>query len=447
MADRSGDSVGGRVRRYTRVGRAMGSVAIKAAGGRVMGQPLKSAINASELRVALGGLKGPLMKVAQILSTVPDLLPEAYAREFAQLQSNAPSMGWPFVRRRMAGELGPDWMTRFGSFERNAVAAASLGQVHRATTPNGQAIACKLQYPDMSAAVEADLRQLKLIFQIYRRYDKVIDPSDIHTELAERLREELDYVREARHMALYRAMLANETEVHVPDVIESLSTARLLSMSWLRGEPVMGFAERSLEVRNTVALNMFRAWYAPFYGYGIIHGDPHLGNYTVRDDLGINLLDFGCIRVFPPSFVRAVIDLYKALRDDNQDLAVYAYETWGFRNLGHDMIGILNKWAHFLYGPLMKDTVRPIQEEGGVVYGAQVASNVYRELRKVGGVKPPREFVLMDRAAIGLGSVFTHLNAEVNWHRLFHDLIGDFDEGALARCQADILANVGLGTG
>lgn len=444
VADRDTDSVGGRLRRYARVGRAMGSVAVKAAGGRMRGQPISSTVNASELREALGGLKGPLMKVAQILSTVPDLLPDDFAKELIQLQSNAPSMGWPFVKRRMTGELGSDWMERFGSFEREAVAAASLGQVHRATTVDGETIACKLQYPDMAAAVEADLKQLKIVFQIYRRYDKAIDPSDIHTELSDRLREELDYVREARHMALYRDMLKAEDQVYVPHVIDDLSTSRLLSMSWLDGERILGFAERPLEERNRVALNMFRAWYAPFYGYGVIHGDPHLGNYTVRDDLGINLLDFGCIRVFPPPFVRAVIDLYKALRDDDEDLAIHAYETWGFVDLDRDMIEILNMWARFLYGPLMKDTVRPIQEDGGIVYGAQVASNVHAELRRGGGVKPPREFVLMDRAAIGLGSVFTHLNAEINWYRLFHELIDGFDEKILADRQANALKSAGL---
>lgn len=444
MADSDIDSFGGRVRRYARVSRAMGSVAVKAAGGRVRGQPFSSAINASELREALGGLKGPLMKVAQILSTVPDLLPDEVSRELIQLQSNAPAMGWPFVRRRMTGELGPEWMDCFESFEREAIAAASLGQVHRATTVDGEPLACKLQYPDMAAAVEADLKQLKLVFQIYRQYDKAIDPSDIHTELSERLREELDYDREARHMALYRNMLADEEHVHVPDVYEDISTDRLLSMSWLDGRPILEYKDASLEERNQLAMNMFRAWYVPFYNYGVIHGDPHLGNYSVRDDLGINLLDFGCIRVFPPSFVRAVIDLYRALREDDEDLAVQAYETWGFKNLDREMIDILNQWARFLYGPLMKDTVRPIQEEGGIVYGAQVASKVHAELRTVGGVKPPREFVLMDRAAIGLGSVFTHLNAEINWYRLFHDLIENFDEDTLAKRQKTALDAVDL---
>ena len=201
----------------------------------------------------------------------------------------------------------------------------------------------------------------------------------------------------------------------------------------------MESVDANLENRNAVALNMFRAWYVPLYSYGVIHGDPHLGNYTVRADNSINLLDFGCIRAFRPKFVRAVIDLYRAIKDDNQELAVHAYKTWGFVNLKKEVIEILNQWARFLYKPLLEDRIMPIQETGGVAYGAGVAAKVQRELREKGGVAPPREFVLMDRAAIGLGSVFTHLKAEINWHRMFHSLIDDFDEKELEERQAKAL--------
>ncbi len=437
MADQN--SLTGRVRRYAKVGAAAGGLAAKVAGNRFFGMAIDRAEHAAELQAALGGLKGPLMKVAQIMSTVPDMLPEEYVAELGRLQTNAPAMGWPFVKRRMATELGPDWQSRFASFEHQAAAAASLGQVHRATTLEGDDLACKLQYPDMASAVEADLKQLKVVFSIYHRYDKALDPSNIHAELSERLREELDYGREARNMRLYGRMLENEAGVHVPVPVDDLSTARLLSMSWLTGEPLMSFVEHHAEARNQLAENMFRAWYVPLYMYGVIHGDPHLGNYTVRDDFTVNLLDFGCVRIFKPSFIRAVIDLYKALRDEDEALAVHAYETWGFTNLDRQVIDILNQWARFLYAPLLKDEVTSIQETGGVAYGAGVAAKVHRELREVGGVRPPREFVLMDRAAIGLGSVFTHLKAEINWHRMFHGLIDGFEEAELEKRQAKAL--------
>lgn len=437
--DSERNSLGGRMRRYAKVGTAVGGLAARVAGQRYLGLGPGAGGHAGELTAALGGLKGPLMKVAQILATIPDALPKEYAQELQQLQSNAPPMGWLFVKRRMAAELGPDWRSRFADFAHEAAAAASLGQVHRATSKDGTALACKLQYPDMQSAVEADLKQLKLAMSVYERYDKAISTSRMYEELSARLREELDYDLERRHMALYAHMLAGESGVHVPAAVPELSTRRLLTMSWLDGAPLLSVTGEDLDFRNRVALNMFRAWYVPFYFFGSIHGDPHLGNYSVRPDGSVNLLDFGCVRVFRPSFVEGVIDLYKALRDGDDELAVHAYTIWGFENLTKDKIEVLNLWARFIYAPLMEDRQRPIQETNNGMYGREVAEKVHAELRRIGGVAPPREFVLMDRAAIGLGSVFLHLKAEINWYRMFHELIADFDAKALAKRQAEAL--------
>ena len=444
VRDSEGDSLGGRVRRYAKVGTAVGGLAARLAGDRMFGISVDRPGHAKDLKNALGGLKGPLMKVAQILATIPEALPQEYVDELMQLQANAPAMGWLFVKRRMAAELGPDWQGHFDSFEHQATAAASLGQVHRASL-NGLALACKLQYPDMNSAVEADLAQLKLIFSIYGRYDRTIDTTHIHTEISERLREELDYHREGRHMALFAEILKGERDIHVPTVVPELSTGRLLTMNWLDGQPLLAFREADLETRNTVALNMFRAWYVPFYNSGVIHGDPHLGNYSVRENMDINLLDFGCIRVFDGKFVQGVIDLYRAMRDGDRDLAVHAYETWGFAGLSNEVIETLNLWANFVYGPLLEDRSRRIREDDAAgVYGRDVAEKVHRGLRELGGVQPPREFVFMDRAAIGLGGVFMHLNAEVNWYREFHQLIDDFDLAKMRRRQSRLLKNFDL---
>jgi len=444
MSSSEDNRLGGRVRRYAQVSSRVGRLAASLAGERYLGVSLNRKRHAQELRRALGGLKGPLMKVAQLLSTIPDALPAEYAAELRQLQANAPSMGWLFVKRRMGMELGSSWLEQFDSFDRQAARAASLGQVHRAVALDGRELACKLQYPDMSSAVEADLQQLKLIFAIYRRYDSGIDPSEIHREISDRLREELDYQREARHIHLYRHMLSEEQGVSTPDVVEELSTARLLTMTWLSGRPLLDFEDSSAAVRNQLAHNMFRAWYVPFYYYGVIHGDPHLGNYTVADDYGINLLDFGCVRIFECRFVKGVIDLYRALLKDDEELAVSAYESWGFDSLSREMVEVLNVWAAFIYAPLMEDRTRKIDDGDSTRYGASVASKVHSELRRIGGVRPPREFVLVDRAAIGLGSVFMHLKAEINWHQTFENLIDGFKADELAKRQKLALKHAGL---
>ncbi|MCB9983916.1 MAG: AarF/ABC1/UbiB kinase family protein [Rhodospirillales bacterium] len=442
------NTIGTKLSRYGKVSGTMAGLAAKLAGEKFLGIKIERDEHAQALMMALGNLKGPLMKVGQILATIPEALPPEYANAFQQLQSDAPPMGWPFVRRRMKTELGPNWESLFENFEREAAAAASLGQVHKGLAKNGQAIAIKLQYPDMQSAIDTDLNQLKIIFGIYERYDKAIQTSQIHAELAERLREELDYAREARHCKLYEYMLKDEPGVHIPHVYDDLSTDRLLTTSWMDGNKILTYKDAPQEQRNRIAMNMFRAWYVPLYYYGTIHGDPHLGNYSVRDDDSLNLLDFGCVRVFPPEFVGGVIDLYNALMNKDTALAVHAYETWGFKDLSKDQVETLNIWAEFLYGPIMDDKVRAIGHANGAVYGRDTAEKVHKKLRELGkargGITIPREFVFMDRAALGLGSVFIHLNAQINWYRVFNELIADFDLDALTTRQNKTLDRFGL---
>lgn len=438
-----------RALRYTRVATNIGGVAARILGSRLLGQDDADARHATALTQALGGLKGPLMKVAQLLATVPDALPADYASELATLQSNAPPMGAAFVKRRMVAELGVDWRTHFTSFDLQPTAAASLGQVHRATDLAGQALAVKLQYPDMASAVEADLNQLDLLFALHRQFDSAVDTREIAKEIAARIREELDYQREAKHAALYQAILADEPLVRVPHIRQEFSTARLLAMEWLEGKKILDFKAASQDIRNHLATAMFRAWWLPFSRFGVIHGDPHLGNYTVFEEdnapAGINLLDYGCIRIFPPRFVGGVVDLYRGLLANDQDRIVHAYETWGFKGLTSELIETLNLWARFIYGPLLDDRRRTVAD--GVKpgeYGRREAFSVHKALKEKGPVTVPREFVFMDRAAIGLGGVFLHLDAELNFYQLFNEAIDSFSIETVAARQAAALKAVGL---
>ncbi|WP_111388729.1 ABC1 kinase family protein, partial [Rhodoplanes serenus] len=407
---------------------------------------------AADLAAALGGLKGPIMKVAQLMATIPDLLPPEYAAELAKLQSEAPPMGWAFVKRRMQAELGPDWQAKFATFEHKPAAAASLGQVHRARAHDGALLACKLQYPDMQSAVEADLQQLGWLFALHRRMDPAIDTSEIAKEIAARVREELDYAREAKHVRLYKTVLADVPIVRVPGVRPELSTKRLLTLDWLDGDKLLAFKTADIETRNRLATALYRAWWLPFSRFGVIHGDPHLGNYTAYakpdgEVVGINLLDYGCIRIFPPRFVSGVVDLYHGLQKNDRTQIVAAYEAWGFRGLSHELIDILNIWAKFIFGPVMEDRVRTIAD--GVKpgeYGRREAFVVHRALKEKGPVTIPQEFVFMDRAAIGLGGVFLHLDSRLNYHRLFNEAIENFSVAEVAERQRVALADAGLPT-
>jgi len=437
-----------RAGRYARLGANAGALAVRIGANRLLGG--ERGANAQALARALGSLKGPMMKVAQMMATIPEALPADYAEALMGLQAQAPAMGAGFVRRRMQAELGANWRARFGQFDLTPAAAASLGQVHRATTVEGEALGCKLQYPDMASAVEVDLGELELIFSLHRRMGPAIDTRDIAREIGARIREELDYTREAKIARLYALMLADRPLVRVPRVFPNLSTRRLLTLEWLDGAPLVAFETAERAERNHIALGLFDAWWRPFSRFGVIHGDPHLGNYSICNEAGrveaVNLFDYGCVRIFPPSFVGGVLELYHGLKRDDEARIVHAYEIWGFARLSRAAIAALNIWARFIYGPLVDDRVRTIAD--GVKpgdYGRREAFAVVKALKAQGGaIKVPREFVFMDRAAIGLGGAFLRLRAELNFHRLFEEAIEGFNVERVARKQRDALAAVGL---
>ena len=439
MSDISSDETLKGTRRNLKIGSTAGSVLFNQLRQRT-GFGGDREREAQALKEALGTLRGPLVKFAQLIASLPDLLPPEYARELAELQSNAPPMGRPFVKRRMAHELGQGWRKRFAEFDLEPKAAASLGQVHLGQMHDGREVACKLQYPGMQDTVEADLKQAGWLLNMFERYEGSVRTGRIVEELKERIFEELDYSLEFRRIAMYREMLADEPGVHVPEPIEELSTGRLLTAEWLPGRPIMEAAEYPQEVRDEIATQMFRLWYKPLYDYAVIHGDPHFGNYTIREDRSINLLDYGCIRVFPASFVEGVIRLYEALRDNDRDKAAYAYRCWNFQNLSNELVDALNDWARFIYGPVLKDSAQSVNSTNNVETGRRKVEEVRKLLKEAGGVEMPREFVFMDRASVGLGALFMRLDAHVNWHRLFNEMVEGFDVDTVAARQKDLLA-------
>ena len=425
------DKFSKRASRYIQLTGQVGGLLTKLGANRFLGVNIDKDKHALNLKKDLGEIKGPFMKIAQFISMIPDALPIEYSNQLMQLQSHAPSMGELFVKRRMENELGENWKNFFLDFNTSASYAASLGQVHKAKLKNGDLVACKLQYPDMQSAVNVDLNQFRIILNLFEKYNKAIKTKKIFLEIKDRLVEEIDYENEINNIKIFKKIFEFNKFVNIPKIYRNCSTKRLITMGWLEGQSLdemLRYSKNKKNLSERIATNIFNTWYMPFYKFCVIHGDPHFGNYSFKKNGDINLFDFGCVRFFPIKFVKAVLNLYYALEKKDEDLMVEAYKTWGFKKINKKLIKVLNLWASYIYGPLLEDKKRLIQGEKKKGYGFDIVNNVYKELRKIGGVEPPKEFVFMDRAAIGMGSLFMKLDVKLNWHNLFKNLIKDFDE-------------------
>lgn len=409
-----------KVMRLSKTTHVAGGMVTRMIGENYFNIPIKDDEYAKLLLDTLGQLKGPLMKAAQFLCTIPDALPKEY-EQLLLLQSQAPAMGVPFVKRRLTNELGADWQKHFSSFDMKAHAAASLGQVHKATLTNGDCVAVKLQYPGMDGVMQSDLQQLKLFFSVYEHFAKAIQTENIFQEIQDHLKIELDYTQERANMAFYEHFFKDNPAVLVPKSYPDLSTNRLLTMSWMAGDSILD--AKFIPHKDYLGGLLFESWYAPLYQKGVLHGDPHPGNYFISSNNQLMLLDFGCIRRFDAVFLDGVKNLYYALLSNDQDRAVHAYTQWGFKNLSKELIEIITQWAKLLYDPLLDNRIRFIQEAKGGKESYEMAKAVHAKLRETGGICPPREFVFMDRAAVGIGAVLMRLQSKNNWHKIFSQMI------------------------
>lgn len=380
---------------------------------------LLSVFDVSKLTNDLGALKGPIMKAAQFLSTIPGAIPTKYADKLISLQTNAPPMNINLVREQIEKELGQNWISYFNSFEENSCSAASLGQVHKANY-KGKTVACKIQYPSMDKVINADLKIIKFVLNTLYKFQSAIDHSRIFIELEEYLNKELDYELELSNMQRYGDIFKNNDFIIIPKPYPAISTKKFLVMDFIVGNSILD-EKYSTDEKHSLAKKLFKSWYYPFYKHGLLHADPHPGNYKISDELKIQLLDFGCIREFEEKSINAVKLLYEGLKHQNVKTQKDAYYELGFEDL--TITDVLNEWAKLLFGPLLHNKIRPIQPNFNAKHGFETACIVYKKLKAAGGVCPPREFVFMDRVAVCLGGVFMKLKVELNWHEMFEEIL------------------------
>ena len=363
-------------------------------------------------------MRGPMVKIAQLTAMVPELLPEPYRRALLELCDQVPPMPWGLAKRCMAESLGPNWERLFDTFDSKARFAASLGQVHAARLHSGQRVACKIQYPSVSLSLESDLQSLGWVLRFYDKWSRAIRTQNLHEELCTRLRQELDYSQEARHIHHFRSLFQDHPFVTLPTVVSHLSTKDVLTLSWLEGKTMNQAKTQPQEVRNRIAAQLIHAWYRPFFQAGWMHGDPHQGNVTWHEQ-GINLLDWGCARSFSKTFVRGIIQLYEGTLHNNPAQRHDAYAQWGVHPLNKATCEGLDLWTGFLMAPFVHPRACALSDVSCPTQGKAIAQQAHTSFRQAGGVTLPADLLIFDRVAVVLGSLIMQLDAKAVWSDLW----------------------------
>jgi predicted unusual protein kinase regulating ubiquinone biosynthesis (AarF/ABC1/UbiB family) len=370
-------------------------------------------------------LRGAFMKLIQMLSTRGDLLPGEALDILKTTQAGVPPMDYRLIAQQIRRELGSPPEKLFANFESEAFAAASLGQVHRARLKTGEQVAVKIQYPGVDAAVEQDLGNLKLLLRTLQALAgdlmrQKIDTKTIYAELEERLREELDYVNEARNIDEFRRLLAGEHDVMMPRVIKNLSSRRVLTMTYLDGyrlSDVFGEAA-DLELRSWVARKYYSLIWRQVLEFGVLHTDPQPGNYLVTYHPRLGILDFGSVRYFSDTVRRASFQLAQAMlaRDDLSVGA--ALLRLGYLDRNQDPAPMV-KVVYLLFEPVLIDREYHPNEYDAVAKAAEVGEIAFEHKL----YKSPRHSIFLLRALIGLDGIMKGLAVRTNYCRLFRESV------------------------
>lgn len=389
---------------------------------------LRSAEQVAEM---LGGMKGALMKLGQMASYLDQGLPEPVREALAELQQNAPPMAPELVDQVIRDELGGLPGTVFAEWDPVPLAAASIGQVHRAVTHDGAAVAVKVQYPGVDKAVAADLESSDLLFQVLGMLFPGLDPAPIVAELRERLVEELDYRIEADHQRVFVEFYRDHPFIAVPAVFDELSTARVLTTELVQGAPFSEVVGWSDDERQLAAECLYRFAFGGIYQLKAFNGDPHPGNYIFHGGGRITFLDFGLCKRFTPTEVADFEDMIRAM--------VLEHDVARFRAVV-ERLGILSSdldvsdeelvayFGHF-YEFVMESTEMEITPEwsSDSIRRFFDLTGPHTEIMKAANLPP--SMVIVQRINMGLFALFADLGARANWRAIAEE-IWPFVDGA-----------------
>lgn len=399
--------------------------------------------NAERVLGVFKQLKGPLLKVGQMLSQ-QEFLPGEYLRALADLHSHVPPMPFSMIKKQIQKEFGAPPEKVFKSIEKEAFGAASLGQVHKAVLKDGTEVAVKIQYPGARKLVDSDLGVLKSAIGLLKGIasdlfrERKLDLTEVYDEIAENLYREIDYELEARNAKEFRRLFKDDDEIVVPRIHDDYSTGRVLTMEYLDGMPIADFitwimepSRNGLPIRVTAGAEACNTWLAQrlghfywqqFFQFGLLHGDPHPGNYLILpakqgSSTGLprfGVLDFGCVRRYPGRFVQDMAGLLRVVIRGEQEKAGEYYMRVGLMHPGENP-DLLWPLSRAYIAPVIEDRDFDVMKLDVVKEGMGMAKHLLKHKYLP---QYQKEFVFIDRTIVGFWSYLTRLRARVNLHRI-----------------------------
>jgi len=453
LLGRTGGIAGGRLGRLARISRLSARLSASWFGSRLRrlfaGKAKRQQLDAAGRKAAadlvakeMGQMKGALMKLGQMMSFVSDDIPAEYRTALASLQSSAPPMAFPLLRDVAERELGKPLERAFAKFDETPLASASIGQVHRATLPDGTDVVVKIQYPGVADAIRADLANVGLLYQMMAMFYPALDPKPVVDELRERIMEELDYELEAKSQQTFCDLYKDHPFIAVPRVITSHSTKLVLTSERVDGRRFADVLNDPPEDRARYAEILYRFVFGSIINHGVFNGDPHPGNYLFAKDGRIAFLDYGCIKWFPKDMLVDWMALVRAHLGGNHDTFREQAVKLGFLKADAPISAdMLFEYFAYFYEPF--ETPGPFEFSRD--YNARSFRMVFAPDGKFAGLSKklnmPRDFVFVNRIQWGVWSILAQLGAKGDWHSIHREyLFSEPTKTELGRIDAEWVA-------
>ena len=366
-------------------------------------------------------LRGAFMKLIQMLSMRGELFPSEVMDILSVVQSSVPPMEYPLIKRQLRRELGANPKRVFGRFEKHAFAAASLGQVHRAELRSGEPVVVKVQYPGVDETVEHDLKNLKAVLQIFTLILRDVlrqdfDAGEIAGELEARLREEVDYGNEAANAALFGRLFAADADVVIPRVYPEFSSRRVLTLDYVEGYPLRDALAPGVDpdVKDWLAVKYFEVTWQQIFSHGVLHADPHPGNYLVTYHPKLAMLDFGSVRFFSDALRDAHRRLALAVLQRDEAAMAGCFVELGYLDADADPEPLI-RIMYLIFEPVLEDRIYDPRDFHSLDKTREVTDIGLRHRL----FKAPGHRLLLVRALLGLEAYVQQFGTVTNWHRLF----------------------------